>query len=233
MVKPSYRTDSLCLYQKGYQQALEDFAITHLLTHLKTYSDADFDAAWMNLTQPELESLAAILIRQLTANLKGKAICASQQRFAIAGYLNALRHGSTDIPPSLVHLVFPPPSIDLPANFPNVQVPRYLYGDKLRWISEGNKTDWGIVIGRFYSFAPHHCAWTWCYLIWLDKLSPQFPLDGCRYPLGKRPRKSGGRRMKPRPLTEREQTLIDLYGYCQLGMTPQQFYAKWQVNHEA
>ena len=39
--------------------------------------------------------------------------------------------------------------------------------------------------------------------------------------------------MKPRPLTEREQTLIDLYGYCQLGMTPQQFYAKWQVNHEA
>ena len=37
--------------------------------------------------------------------------------------------------------------------------------------------------------------------------------------------------MSPRPLTEREQTLIDLYGYCQLGMTPQQFYAKWQVNH--
>ncbi|MBD1834932.1 helix-turn-helix domain-containing protein [Cyanobacteria bacterium FACHB-472] len=39
--------------------------------------------------------------------------------------------------------------------------------------------------------------------------------------------------MSPRPLTEREQTLIDLYGYCQLGMTPQQFYSKWQVNHEA
>ena len=38
--------------------------------------------------------------------------------------------------------------------------------------------------------------------------------------------------MKSRPLTEREQTLIDLYGYCQLGMTPQQFHAKWQVNHE-
>ncbi|MEP0885445.1 hypothetical protein NDI49_28380 [Trichocoleus sp. ST-U3] len=39
--------------------------------------------------------------------------------------------------------------------------------------------------------------------------------------------------MKPRPLTEREQTLIDFYGYCQFGMTPQQFYSKWQVNHEA
>ncbi len=38
--------------------------------------------------------------------------------------------------------------------------------------------------------------------------------------------------MTPRPLTEREKTLINLYGYCQLGMTPQQFYAKWQVNHQ-
>ncbi|MEQ9550187.1 MAG: helix-turn-helix domain-containing protein [Coleofasciculus sp. G3-WIS-01] len=38
--------------------------------------------------------------------------------------------------------------------------------------------------------------------------------------------------MTPRPITERQQALIDLYGYCQLGMTPQQFYAKWQVNHE-
>ncbi|MEP0880969.1 hypothetical protein NDI49_05355 [Trichocoleus sp. ST-U3] len=175
MVKPSYRSDSLCLYQKGYQQALDDLAIAKrcceaqiapLITRLKTYSDADFDAAWMNLTQPELEILAAILIRELTTNLKGKAI---------AGYLNAIRHGSTDIPPSLVHQAFPPPSIDLPANFPDVQTPRYLYGDKLRWIPDRDKTDWGVAIGRFYSFASHHCAWTWCYLIWLDKLSPSSP----------------------------------------------------------
>ena len=88
MVKPSYRTDSLCTYEKGYQQALEDFVIPNLLTRLKIYSDADFDAAWMNLTQPELESLAVILIRQLTVNLKGKVI---------AGYLNAMRHSSTNI----------------------------------------------------------------------------------------------------------------------------------------
>jgi hypothetical protein len=39
--------------------------------------------------------------------------------------------------------------------------------------------------------------------------------------------------MNPRPLNEREQNLIDGYGYCRLGMTPQQFYAKWQVTHEA
>ncbi len=38
--------------------------------------------------------------------------------------------------------------------------------------------------------------------------------------------------MPPRLLTSREQQLIDLYSYCQLGMTPQQFYAKWQVNQD-
>ncbi len=154
--RPLIRTD-------GYQQALDDFAIANLLTQLRNYSDADFNTAWMNLTQPELESLAAILIRDLTTSLEGKAL---------AGYLNAMRQGSANIPPSLVHLAFSPPSTNLPTDFPDVGIPRYSDGDELRWIHEGDKTDWGIVIGRFYSFAPHQCAWTWCYLIWLDTLSP-------------------------------------------------------------
>jgi len=38
--------------------------------------------------------------------------------------------------------------------------------------------------------------------------------------------------INPRPLTQREQDLIELYSYCQLGMTPKQFYAKWQVTYE-
>lgn len=38
--------------------------------------------------------------------------------------------------------------------------------------------------------------------------------------------------MSPRPLTSHEQQLIDQYSYCQLGMTPQAFYAKWQVSQE-
>ncbi len=37
---------------------------------------------------------------------------------------------------------------------------------------------------------------------------------------------------QPRPLSLREQALIERYSYCQLGMTPQRFYAKWLVNHE-
>lgn len=38
--------------------------------------------------------------------------------------------------------------------------------------------------------------------------------------------------MSPRPLTAHEQQLINQYSYCQLGMTPQAFYAKWQVSQE-
>lgn len=37
---------------------------------------------------------------------------------------------------------------------------------------------------------------------------------------------------QPQPLKEREQALIERYSYCQLGMTPQRFYAKWLVNYE-
>jgi hypothetical protein len=38
---------------------------------------------------------------------------------------------------------------------------------------------------------------------------------------------------KPNPIREREQRLIQLYSYCQLGMTPQQFYTKWDVDRAA
>lgn len=39
--------------------------------------------------------------------------------------------------------------------------------------------------------------------------------------------------MTPRPLTPREHQLIERYCYCQLGMTPQQFYGKWHVSQDA
>lgn len=61
---------------------------------------------------------------------------------------------------------------DLPTAFPDVESPCFLLGDRLRWISNKETTDWGIAIGRFYSFAPHCEQWQWCYLIWLDPDSP-------------------------------------------------------------
>ena len=38
--------------------------------------------------------------------------------------------------------------------------------------------------------------------------------------------------MNLRPLGEREQNRLRLYTYCQLGITPQHFYSKWQVSQE-
>ena len=35
-----------------------------------------------------------------------------------------------------------------------------------------------------------------------------------------------------RPLSERELELIDLYGYCSLGMSPQKFLGKWSLTYE-
>jgi hypothetical protein len=63
-------------------------------------------------------------------------------------------------------------SIDLPKNFPNVDKPRFCEGEKIRWIPQGEKTDCGVVLGRFYNYAPHQKIWMWYYIIWLDKNSP-------------------------------------------------------------
>ena len=147
----------------AYQQALAKFGISGLMKKLSSFSDPDFDAHWMNLEQQELESLATILIRQLTNNLKGKLI---------ASCLNAIRHGDCDVQTQFIKIEIAPQSVELPINFPDIQVPHFLYGDQLQWISDSGDTDWGVVIGRFYSFAPHRCYWMWGYLIWLDKNSP-------------------------------------------------------------
>lgn len=36
--------------------------------------------------------------------------------------------------------------------------------------------------------------------------------------------------MSLRPITQREENLIRFYAHCSLGMTPQHFYAKWDVD---
>jgi hypothetical protein len=60
-------------YSRGYQQALDDFGVTQLLSRIRCYSDDDFDATGARMTQPELESLAVFLILRVGANLKGSA----------------------------------------------------------------------------------------------------------------------------------------------------------------
>ncbi|MEM9152381.1 MAG: hypothetical protein AAGB19_18255 [Cyanobacteria bacterium P01_F01_bin.3] len=151
------------LYQAGYQQALKDFAIADLLHCLNAYSDANFDASWTALATHEAETLAAVLIQALCNNLNGGFL---------ATYLNTIRHPPLDTFTPLTKLHLVPPVSELPTTFPEVEIPRFLCGDRLRWKTQNDTTDWGIVIGRFYSFAPHRCHWHWCYLIWLDLDSP-------------------------------------------------------------
>ncbi|WP_083304930.1 hypothetical protein [Moorena producens] len=45
-------------------------------------------------------------------------------------------------------------------------------------------------------------------------------------------RESKGEHAYPYPITEREQILIRLYSHCELGMTPQRFYQKWDLTRE-
>jgi hypothetical protein len=37
---------------------------------------------------------------------------------------------------------------------------------------------------------------------------------------------------KPRPLSQRELNLIELYGYCSFGMSPQAFKSKWSLSND-
>jgi len=125
-------------YEAGYQQALADFAVAGLLQRLQSFSDAHFDAAWAGLRGQEAEAIAANLIQSLTANLSGALV---------AAYLDAMRCSLPDMFQPLVGLQLPPPSTALPGAFPEVEVPRFLYGDRLFWRSEGEVTDWGMAIG--------------------------------------------------------------------------------------
>ncbi|MEH2313410.1 MAG: hypothetical protein V7K35_18845 [Nostoc sp.] len=142
MLKPvCSKTDE----HKSYLQALDDFGIAELLAKLSDYCG-----------QQEQETLAVVLIAQLTQSLDAELI---------ANYLSAVAKNHQYLFPEFINQKL---SVDLPDDFPDTaKTPRFLYGDRLRWL--GSNTDWGIVIGRFYSFAPHLCCWSWCYLIWLSK----------------------------------------------------------------
>lgn len=254
--------------QKGYQQALEDFGIAQLLSLLRNYADEDFNAAWMNLEEQELENLVVLLIQRLTDNLNGKLI---------ASYLNTIRHGDSEVLCDFITLYISPSSVDRPANVPTPVTGCYQEGDRVRWQTSVPNPDWGIVMGRFYAYAPHRYQWGVSYLIQLDPNSPSAawtrtdtaweedlqPISSNNYPrladeeaedLETNPqpylqmfphlaiapksfhtspgRYQTGRRHNPRPLTQREKNLIDLYSNCQLAMTPRQFYNKWDVNYE-
>jgi len=148
-------------YQEGYQQALHDFGISDLLGKLSTFWEKINETQWQSIQEDEPDSIAALLIGQLTSSLQDSVISA---------YLNAIRQGDSrgisDLP--LVDRTF---RIASP-NLNNFSIPQFEYGESLRWKPlEGlAETDFGVVIGRFIKPAPHQgFQWNWKYLILLDK----------------------------------------------------------------
>ncbi|MFB2982330.1 hypothetical protein [Microseira sp. BLCC-F43] len=75
--------DRWCERSSEYQQALHDFCITQLLCCISNYSDGDFNATGLCLKAQEAQRIAALLIEQVSANLKG---------YVLAGYLNTIRN---------------------------------------------------------------------------------------------------------------------------------------------
>jgi len=104
-------------YTRGYQQAVDDFGVTQLLSRIRSYSDDDFDADRAHLTQQELESFAVFLILRVGANLKGSTI---------ARYLNTLRKANS---PTIADR----PAIELNSNSRGKTPEKSKQGDRNSW----------------------------------------------------------------------------------------------------
>lgn len=160
MVKPViYITKRPRTVREVYQQALDDFGINRLLEKLSQVGEIE-------LQVEERESLAALLIEQLTTDLNVDLI---------AQYLNAVDHKNGDLISTLItiELNFLAQSVALAEDFPRNSLSAYFQmGDKVRWKPIAEEPDWGMVIGRFYAYAQHRHHWSWKYVVWLDKNSP-------------------------------------------------------------
>lgn len=142
--------------RKGYHQALADFSIVDLIGKFGFCANTNR----MELEPQEREALAAMFVKRL---------CDSLTETHVSEYFKALRYGSDDLLSNPIPLEVSPPCNFTP-NFTDAVTPRFLEGTRVRWVAENR--EWGLVIGRFYAFAPHLCAWTWRYVVWIESDSP-------------------------------------------------------------
>ena len=92
-------------------QAL-DQSIAQLLSRIGNYRDRDFDALRMSLQEQEVESIATLLIEQLSTNLKGSVL---------ANYLFAIRNRGTLQRPWTIVRILPGAKTHTIARFVNRQ----------------------------------------------------------------------------------------------------------------
>ena len=115
-----------------YLQALQDFGVlelrdavgTALGTERLTSLNQPIENSQTNLlSQEELDSLTALLIRQLTNNLNRQQLSNLLQAFQLDSSVSGLP--SLSFHPSV-------PGVSLPVNFPDsAETPKFLYGDRL------------------------------------------------------------------------------------------------------
>lgn len=155
----SHKKNYFQLEPPGYHKALDDFGVIELLQKLAEVTESRCEVG-------EIESLAALLIKQLANILNPDWLNA---------FLHAIRQGKGK---AISHLLSINHGLPLPADSPSffldAQPPCFEFGSLLRWIpiEDMALTDWGIVIGRFYGYAPESGRWMWCYLLLLDPDSP-------------------------------------------------------------
>jgi hypothetical protein len=142
--------------RQGYHKALVDFCIVDLIAQIGVCANTNR----LQLEPQEREALAALFVKRLSDNLTEKNV---------SDYFNTLRYGTEDVLPNPIPIELSPPCHFTP-NFAEALTPRFLEGTRVRWIHENR--EWGVVLGRFYAFAPHLCAWTWRYVVLLDSDSP-------------------------------------------------------------
>jgi len=145
----------------GYGKALDDFGVMALLEKLSA-------AAPEPLEQPEMRQLAGLLVRHLSRTLDPNWL---------AAYTGAVRKGKAlEVTRALEVGERLPVAADSPAFFLEAKPARFEFGATVRWMALSDELpelcDFGVVVGRFFGYAPERSRWLWCYLLLLDSDSP-------------------------------------------------------------
>lgn len=140
-------------YQKGYSQALEDYALTNLLETVKQI--------YPILTESESSLIAALLIKQSLQAINFELV---------SNYLHSIRTAhSVDAFTAPITLEYPQ-SLQLP-NLLETPSPHYAIGDRVRLTPIDGASEWGTLIGYYLCYAAHRCQWMYRYILFLDQSS--------------------------------------------------------------
>lgn len=115
-------------------------------------------------SQTEAQQLTRLLLQTLRNSISHEWVTT---------YLNAIRCGAGEVLENiLAQAQFLRLPIDMPATVMDMRIPTFRLGEVVQWIAfdgdEAALMDWGVVVGKFYGYAPQSLRWMWCYLVLLD-----------------------------------------------------------------